>query len=73
MGTIRQEKGLPGFHADVLPGDHSQLTNGYETWAIRQSLLCHALFLLEHPLNSFRVLCDNPCQNVTMLLVMWKN
>ena len=55
MGRIRQEKGLPGFHADVLPGDHSQLTNGYETWAIRQSLLCHALFLLEHPLNSFRV------------------
>ena len=47
MGTIRQEKGLPGFHADVLPGDHSQLTNGYETWAIRQSLLCHALFLLD--------------------------
>ena len=55
MGTIRQEKGLPGFHADVSPGDHSQLPNGYETRAMRQPLLCRALFLLEFPLNSFRV------------------
>ncbi|NJC17529.1 MULTISPECIES: hypothetical protein [Butyricimonas] len=55
MGTIRQEKGLPGFHADVSPGDHSQLPNGYETWAIRPSFPCRALSLLEHPRNSFRV------------------
>ncbi|MFR7810716.1 MAG: hypothetical protein ACLU4N_16400 [Butyricimonas faecihominis] len=55
MGTIRQEKGLLGFHADVLPGDHSQLPNGYETWAMRPSLPCRALSLLEHPVTLFEL------------------
>ena len=54
-GSIRREKGYPASRADVVPGDHSQLPNGYETRAMRQPLLCRALFLLEFPLNSFRV------------------
>ena len=53
--SIRWEKGSPASRADVVPGDHSQLPNGYETRAMRLPLLCRALSLLELPLNSFRV------------------